>query len=129
MRQPIKHMVQHVVPSSMYSPDNSFEIYIYIYIYIYYIYIYIYIYVFISITEPPCEASTLHSLSSCRWTLSLMCCICYILTNMMRSHINIAIICMVKTPNTSQYIQSNVSSYQGSETCNRQHSESDEIKV
>ena len=44
-------------------------------------------------------------------------------------NINIGIVCMVKAPNTSQSIQSNASSYQGSETCNRQQSESDEIKV
>ena len=79
-----------------------------------------------SITEPPQEASTLQTVSSCRWTLSL---ICYILTNTMRSNINIAIVCMVKSPNTSHSNQSNMSSYQDSETCNRQHSESDEIKV
>lgn len=43
-------------------------------------------------------------LTSCRWTMAYVCCLCYTLIYTMRTNMSIAIVCMVKTANKSLHV-------------------------
>ena len=57
---------------------------------------------FVDIAE---EETTWQMLTSCRWTLAYICCLCFTVVYALRINMGIAMVCMVKTSNTSTAIQ------------------------